>query len=127
MVRGTLSVRSIRGCLVHCSCSSGMLLSSASVDVVVMIGASLVDGSAFLVSSTVAEPLSESVVMAILGAREEVALVRSVSAIVFSSLKIETRWTLASCSEEERCSVTMFNFCAGCDTVRLFVLVEEFL
>ena len=69
---------SIRCCLVHCSCSSGMLLSSASVDVVVMIGASLVDGSAFLVSSTVGEPLSESVVTATLGAREEVALVRSV-------------------------------------------------
>ena len=45
MVRGTLSVESIHGCLVHCSCSSAMLLSFASIDVVVMIGASLVDGS----------------------------------------------------------------------------------
>ena len=61
------------------------------------------------------------------GEREEVALVRSVSAMFFSSLKVETRWTLSSCSEEERCPVTLFDFCAGWDTVRLFVLVEELL
>ena len=127
MVIGTLSVGSIGGCFIHCSCSSAMLLSSALTDGAATSGASLVDGMAFPVSSTELEPLAESLGTSTVGGREEVALVRSVSAMFFSSLKVETRWTLSSCSEEERCPVTLFDFCAGWDTVRLFVLVEELL
>ena len=89
MVRGTLSLGSIRGCLVHCSCSSAMLLSSASTDAAATSGASLVDGISFPVSSTEPEPLVESLGTSIVGAREEVALVRSVSAMFFSSLKLK--------------------------------------
>jgi hypothetical protein len=123
---GTLSVGSIGGCFVHCSCSSAMLLSYALTDGAATSGASLVDGIAFPVSSTEPEPLAESLGTSIVGAREEVALVRPVSTM-FLSLKVETRWTLSSYSEEERCPVTLFDFCAGWDTVRLFVLVEELL
>ena len=127
MVIGMLSVGSIRGCLVHCSCSSAMLLSFALTDAAATNGASLVDGFAFPVSSTEPEPLPESLGTSTIGAWEEVSLMRSVSAMFFSSLKVETRWTLSSGSEEERCPVTLFNFCAGWDIVRLFVLVEELL
>lgn len=104
-----------------------MLLSSTSTNAAATNGASLVDGFVFPVSSTEPELLAESLGTSTVGAIEEVDLVRSVSAMFFSSLEVETRWTLASGSEEERCPVTLFNFCAGWDTVRLFVLVEEFL
>ena len=113
MVIGTLSVGSIGGSFIHCSCSSAMLLSSALTDGAATSGASLVDGFAFPVSSIEPEPLAESLGTSTVGAREEVALVRSVLAMFFSSLKVETRWTLSSGSEEERYPVTLFDFCAG--------------